>query len=73
MFDVRAVNRFFTQSPNPYNKFLASDGYSGNMYDITSATKDGVLYPSMDPSCFELKYPATDIEGRVVGSSSGDN
>ena len=55
------------------NKFLASDGYSGNMYDITSATKDGVLYPSMDPSCFELKYPATDIEGRVVGSSSGDN
>ncbi len=55
------------------NKFLASNGYSGNMYDITSATKDGVLYPSMDPSCFELKYPATDIEGRVVGSSSGDN
>ena len=55
------------------NKFLSSDGYSGNMYDIASATKDGVVYPSMDPSCFELKFPATDVEGRVVGSSSGDN
>ena len=55
------------------NKFLSSNGYSGNMYDIASATKDGVVYPSMDPSCFELKFPATDIEGRVVGSSSGDN
>ena len=43
------------------------------MYDIASATKDGVVYPSMDPSCFELKFPATDVEGRVVGSSSGDN
>ena len=55
------------------NKFLSSAGYSGNMYDITSATKDGVVYPSMDPSCFEIKFPATDIEGRVVGSSAGDN
>ena len=55
------------------NKFLASDGYSGNMYDMIAATKDGVIYPSMDPSCFELKFPATDIEGRVVGSSAGGN
>jgi len=55
------------------NKFLASQGYSGNMYDMISATKDGVVYPSLDPSCFELKFPATDIEGRVVGSSSGGN
>ena len=55
------------------NKFLASNGYSGNMYDMIAATKDGVIYPSMDPSCFELKFPATDIEGRVVGSSAGGN
>jgi len=55
------------------NKFKVSGGYSGNAYDIASATKDGVVYPSLDPSCFELKYPNVDIEGRVVGNSSGGN
>ena len=55
------------------NKFSAANGYSGNVYDITTATKDGVVYPSMDPSCFELKFPATDIEGRVVGDAAGGN
>ena len=39
----------------------------GNVYDITSATKDGIIYPSLDPSIFELKFPNTDIEGKVVG------
>ena len=53
------------------NKFSAANGYSGNVYDITTATKDGVVYPSMDPSCFELKFPNLDIEGRVVGTSGG--
>ena len=55
------------------NKFKAGSGYSGNAYDIFSATKDGVVYPSLDPSCFELKFPYTDIEGRVVGNTSGGN
>ena len=55
------------------NKFKESEGYSGNVYDITTATKGGVVYPSLDPSCFELKYASADIEGRVVGDSSGDN
>ena len=55
------------------NKHSASSGYSGNVYDIATATKDGVVYPSMDPSCFELKLPATDIEGRVVGNAAGGN
>jgi len=49
------------------NKHLVADGYSGNIYDINSATRDGVLYPSKDPSCFEVKYPNSDIEARVVG------
>ena len=53
------------------NKHLASNGYSGNLYDIKTATKEGVIYPSMDPSCFELKFPSADIEGRVVGDSAG--
>ena len=55
------------------NKFKVSGGYSGNAYDMVGATKDGVVYPSLDPSCFELKYPNVDIEGRVVGNSSGGN
>ena len=55
------------------NKYSTASGYSGNLYDIKSATKEGVIYPSMDPSCFELKFPSIDIEGRVVGDSSGGN
>ena len=53
------------------NKFATSAGYSGNLYDIKTATKEGVIYPSMDPSCFQLKFPTTDIEGKVVGDSAG--
>ena len=49
------------------NKASAASGYSGNVYDVAQATKNGVVYPSKDPSMFELKYPDTDIEGRVVG------
>ena len=53
------------------NKFLESGGYSGNVYDMKSATQDGIIYPSLDPSIFELKYPNIDIEGRVIGDSAG--
>mgnify|MGYP003118941424 CR=1 FL=1 len=53
------------------NKYSVADGYSGNFYDITSALKEGVLYPSLDPSIFELKYPNSDIEGKVLGDNLG--
>jgi hypothetical protein len=49
------------------NKHKVSEGYSGNIYDMDAATRDGIVYPSLDPSIFELKYPDIDIEGRVVG------
>jgi phage-related baseplate assembly protein len=49
------------------NKFDQNEGYSGNIYDIPQATKDGIVYPSLDPSCFEVKYPDKDIRGRTVG------
>ena len=55
-----------------YNKHDSSKGYSGNIYDLNSAEKTGVVYPSLDPSIFELKFPATDIEGMVVGDSIGN-
>ena len=40
-------------------------GYSGNAYLIDQATKDGIIFPSLDPSIFEIKYPDNDIIGRV--------
>ena len=49
------------------NKNLLSQGYSGNVYDMTSATRKGIIYPSLDPSIFEVKFPNTDIECEVVG------
>lgn len=48
------------------NLWDENDGYSGNEYDIEHAKKDGVIYPSLDPSIFEIKYPNKDIRGRVV-------
>jgi len=39
--------------------------YSDSLYDIKSATKDGVIYPSKDPCCFEIKYLDKDIVGRA--------
>ena len=49
------------------NEWQTESGYSGHVYDLQSATKDGVIYPSLDPCIFELKFPNTDIQGRVVG------
>ena len=43
-----------------------SSGYSQYSYDISAATLSGVIYPSLDPSIFEVKYPDIDIQGRVV-------
>lgn len=48
------------------NLFDADSGYSTNVYDIISSTVNGVLYPSMDPSIFEIKYPNKDIVGKSI-------
>jgi phage-related baseplate assembly protein len=48
------------------NLFDTNSGYSGNVYDISAATKAGVIYPSLDLSIFEIKYPNKDIIGKVV-------
>ena len=40
--------------------------YSQYGYDIAGATRNGNIYPSMDPAIFEVRYPNTDIQGRVV-------
>jgi hypothetical protein len=41
-------------------------GYSKYAYPIPAATANNVVYPSLDPTIFEVKYPNTDIQGRVV-------
>jgi hypothetical protein len=48
------------------NKYGISNGYSQYGYDIKGATKSNIIYPSLDPSIFEVRYPNTDIYGRVV-------
>tara|TARA_R110000823_G_scaffold308901_1_gene432761 strand:- start:4823 stop:6817 length:1995 start_codon:yes stop_codon:yes gene_type:complete len=53
------------------NKFESKDGYSGNVYDIKGGIIEGILYPALDPSIFEIKYPNTDIQGKIVGDSTG--
>jgi len=39
--------------------------YSSNSYNIEAATKDKIIYPSLDPSVFEIKFPDSDIKGKV--------
>ena len=39
--------------------------YSQNAYNIQNATINKVLYPAMDPACFEIKFPDIDIIGKV--------
>ena len=41
-------------------------GYSNYSYDLKAATNNGIIYPSVDPMVFELKYPQSDITGKVV-------
>lgn len=51
------------QLKNLYDSTL---NYSNNVYDLSTATKNGIIYPSLDPSIFEVKFPNKDIKGRVV-------
>ena len=41
--------------------------YSKYAYDIQGATRNNVIYPSLDPSIFEIRNPNVDIQGRVSG------
>jgi len=45
---------------------LVGGNYSPWAYDIPGATSGNIVYPSVDPMVFEVKYPDTDIKGRVV-------
>jgi hypothetical protein len=43
-----------------------NENYSPNRYNMDEATKGKIVYPSLDPSIFELKYPNKDIKGRAI-------
>jgi len=43
-----------------------NEDYSPNRYNIEQATKGKIVYPSLDPSIFEVKYPNKDIKGRAI-------
>ena len=47
------------------NKVGEDIGYSKFRYDFEQATKNGIIYPSMDPSIFEIKFPDADIRGKI--------
>jgi hypothetical protein len=51
---------------NITNKVGISAGYSPFAYDIAGATQNNTIYPSLDPMIFEVKYPDSDIKGRIV-------
>ena len=44
----------------------AGSNYSPYAYDLPAATLNGVIYPSIDPSIFEVRFPESDISGRVI-------
>ena len=48
------------------NKTTDDGSYSVYAYDIGAATQNNVIYPSIDASIFEVKYPNSDIKGRIV-------
>ena len=53
------------------NKYQIAQGYSGNFFDINTSLRGGILYPALDPSIFEIKFPNTDIRGKVLGDNLG--
>ena len=48
------------------NKNDSYSGYSDVSYDIIGAIRNGIVYPSLDPCIFEVKYPNIDIKGRIA-------
>jgi hypothetical protein len=50
-----------------FNKYRFRDGrdYQEHRYPIEEATIDDIIYPSLDPCIFEVRYPETDIIGNA--------
>ena len=56
-----------TVSSLKIKNLTARDGdYSNCEYDVDAATINDVVYPSVDPSVFEVRFPTKDIVGKVL-------
>ena len=55
--DLKIVNRYQFQDGMDYQNYR---------YDIDEATIDGIIYPSLDPCIFEIRYPEHDIIGNAT-------
>jgi len=53
-------------SINLKNLTIQDGDYSSNAYNITSATSNDMIYPSIDPSVFEVRFPTKDIVGKAI-------
>jgi hypothetical protein len=49
-----------------YNLCGGDGNYSTNRYNIEQAIRGKIVYPSIDPCIFEIKYPNKDIKGRAL-------
>ena len=69
---ISEINSLLLQIPGvrsvPFIEITNKQGgdYSQYGYDIHAATRNGVLYPSIDPSIFEIRFPDNDINGRTI-------
>ena len=68
IYNILIATRGVQTVSNVYCKNLddSSLGYSGIAYNISEATKSGIIYPSLDPMIFEVKYPDDNIKGRIA-------
>ena len=49
------------------NNLVGQDlGFSPYKYDLDDATIKGIIYPSLDPSMFEIRFPNQDIKGKIT-------
>ena len=65
--DVEGVSSVVDITITNEDTYSSTAGYSGNRYNIASATRNGVVYPAKDPSIFEVKLPNTNITTAVDG------
>jgi hypothetical protein len=57
VINVEVVNKYHFANGSDYNDFL---------YDIAAATDKGIIYPSLDPAIWEIRYPEKDIIGSAT-------
>jgi len=48
------------------NLTVRDGDYSKHEYNIAAATVNDIVYPSVDPSVFEVRFPTKDIVGKVL-------